>query len=679
MSAAVCIRTAIAALVFGAMPMLASAQGEAAKALIEKGYEALKAGDKIAMTEYFAQSCETDPKFGKCVAAGDNLASGYGGGVPDVPRAARLYDLGCNAGSQQSCIKAAELKAKNGTADDAAAAVALLKEACETDWTADRECLKLAAAYATGRGIAQNLAEAARLYEDTCHIANQYRLPNPEACLLSGQAYLNGTGITADRAKATQRIRIACQYEREGACELLATIEPPAPKQVAGAPSSPAPTPDTPRTDQKARYTAAVEALRSTDADIAYKGADDVFSLCRNENYGRACYLYGNMLMQSQKASDHVDAIPFYEKGCDSGHADACVSAANYLAGVEGFPQDVVKAARLLDRGCLELDAVTCYASGVFYRDGYLGKPDLAKARVHLARACDNGDPVACEEAAELGAQVKPAASTRYTVPDAVTLSAFEKRYDEATGRTNSSDATVRNQGFDGLTDLCDAFYGKACYWLGDTLMLTKDAKSRADAYAYFSLGCEGRFASACTRAALMLEEGTDVQKNLAQAAAFRDEACKYNDKTGCFASGNAFAQNLYGNPDYAKARKYLATSCTAGEPAACKDLGVMQENGLGGSPDKVAALENYRLACKANEAHGCYNLAVADYNNWPGTTATNQQKIEGFLNACELGSASACDVAAKLTSTGLGLSLYPGRSERSRSLACTLDRQYCQ
>jgi TPR repeat protein len=677
MSVAVYIRTAIAALVVGAMPMLASAQSEAAKALVEKGYASLSAGDKIAMTEYFAQSCETDPAFGQCVAAGDNLAAGYGGVIVDIPRAARLYELGCNAGINRGCTKAAELKAKNGTAEDAAAAVALFKKTCETDWTADKECLKLAAAYATGKGIAQNLAEAARLYEETCHIANQYRLPNPEACLLSGQAYLNGTGVTADRAKATQRIRIACQYEREGACDLLATLEPPAPKQVAAAPGSPAPTPAKPRTDQKARYTAAVEALRSTDADIASKGATEVFSLCRNENYGEACYFYANALMQSEKVSDHVDAIPFYEQGCDSGYADACVSAANYLAGVEGFPKDVVKAARLLDRGCLELDAVTCYASGTFYRDGYLGKADPAKAKVHLSRACDNGDPVACEEAAALGAEVKPAA--RYTVPDAVTLAAFEKRYNEATSRANASDAATRNQGFDELMDLCDAFYGKACYWLGDALMLAKDAKSRADAYAYFSVGCEGRFASACTRAALMLEEGKDIQKNLNVAAAFRDEACKYNDKTGCFASGNAFAQGLTGSPDYAKARKYLTTSCAQGEPAACKDLGVMQENGLGGPPDQMAALANYRLACKANEASGCYNVAVADYNAWPGTSATNQQKIEGFLNACELGSAPACDVAAKLTSTGLGLSLYPGRSERSRSLACTLDKQYCQ
>lgn len=276
-------------------------------------------------------------------------------------------------------------------------------------------------------------------------------------------------------------------------------------------------------------------------------------------------------------------------------------------------------------------------------------------------------------------AQATPASTPRYTEPDAATLAELNKRYDEAQRRVNSNDDTTRNQGFDAVLDLCDAYFGKACYWLGDSLMVTNDAKLRRTAYTYFSLGCEGRFASACTRAAIMLEEGKDVEKNLNVAASFRDEACRYNDKTGCFASGNAFAQGVSGSPDYAKARKYLATSCAQGKPAACKDLGVMQENGLGGSPDKVAALENYRLACKANEASGCYNVAVADYNDWPGTSATNQQKIEGFLNACELGSASACDVAAKLTSTGLGLSLYPGRSERSRSLACTLDKQYCE
>ena len=289
------------------MSGVAHAQSQAAKDWMEVGYQALKRGDKVAMNEAFAKSCELDPVSNGCIAAAQNFKVGFG--VPqDLPRAAHLLGLSCAAGINDGCTQLTELQLETGLGlKDASQSVETLRKACSAERPDDSACLAVARAYAQGQGVAADSKEALRLFEFTCRWGARYELPNARACFEAGKMHLEGSGGPRDVAKARPRLEHACETNVQEACDLVKKLEP----EVAVASASSAPS----VAQSAAAAPALVIAAARTPAEKCEAG--DAYA-CESHAWDLG------------SAGGWLGAAQYAKKGCALGRVSSCSAETIY-------------------------------------------------------------------------------------------------------------------------------------------------------------------------------------------------------------------------------------------------------------------------------------------------------------------------------------------------------------
>lgn len=242
---------------------------------------------------------------------------------PDVPwesaACAERERKACDAGDAPSCKQLADRYLDSsghaGVPQDEGRAVELYQRACDSGRDLG-SCMTVAMAYETGRGVAQDPAQAARALELTC-LQDSGVLP--QACTHLASYLANGRGVARDEARAARLYLAACV---EGVCE--------------------------------------GDALRRLCADASGR---------RGTNAG--------CVALAQLAAVRVAGVPpqngrlalsLLERACQRGEADGCSTLADWYAdgvpelGGISVPKDPKRAAALLAKACQAGAASACRA-----------------------------------------------------------------------------------------------------------------------------------------------------------------------------------------------------------------------------------------------------------------------------------------------------------------------------
>jgi hypothetical protein len=140
------------------------------------------------------------------------LASMYlkGTGVTaDKDRALGMFRVACGDGSARGCIRLADAY-KDGLLEGEAEETGFYKKACDAG--ANQGCVAAGKAYLSGRGVDQDPAFAATLFDKVCNRGNA------EACVELGQQYQRGEGVKQSEAKAHDLFDKACKLGLDLGC-----------------------------------------------------------------------------------------------------------------------------------------------------------------------------------------------------------------------------------------------------------------------------------------------------------------------------------------------------------------------------------------------------------------------------------------------------------------------------
>ena len=137
----------------------------------------------------------------------------HGKGVEKNPQAAvGLYIRGCDYGSAQSCLFAAEALARDLVEGGQQRAPAFARKAC--DGKQARGCFLYGQALRTGRGVTRSLSAAVTAYRAGCEQAD------PASCTILGTMTWMGHGTPADPLAARVILETACKTSAK-ACQQL--------------------------------------------------------------------------------------------------------------------------------------------------------------------------------------------------------------------------------------------------------------------------------------------------------------------------------------------------------------------------------------------------------------------------------------------------------------------------
>jgi TPR repeat protein/outer membrane biosynthesis protein TonB len=155
-----------------------------------------------------------------CAAYAEMLMHGEGI-APDQPRAFKLFEGACAGWRNDGCYGLGKAY-ENGTGvtPDIGKAAEIYSGACKTYQS--KSCLALELLYFEGRGVPQDQPRAVAYFEKLCGPSGSKEVA--EACLLAGNAYTSGTGVTVDPVKGAQYWHKACISGNVEGCLLMAAV-----------------------------------------------------------------------------------------------------------------------------------------------------------------------------------------------------------------------------------------------------------------------------------------------------------------------------------------------------------------------------------------------------------------------------------------------------------------------
>jgi TPR repeat protein len=156
-----------------------------------------------------AEACNSGD-MNACYNFADALAHGRGV-ASDPMRAAKLYQLACNAGLTQACNSLAALAMQGGAGIDKAQAESAFRTSCDADDYAG--CVNLALMYLRGDGVERDPAKAASLNQRACDGGLGI------GCARLADAYQRGEGVEADAVRAAGLRVLACKRGHAPACQ----------------------------------------------------------------------------------------------------------------------------------------------------------------------------------------------------------------------------------------------------------------------------------------------------------------------------------------------------------------------------------------------------------------------------------------------------------------------------
>ncbi|MCW3849212.1 hypothetical protein OF829_18395 [Sphingomonas sp. LB-2] len=282
----------------------------------ETGLGDLEADMRVAVG-YYMRACEKGSGPG-CATAAKILRDGSAG-FTNPAEAQKMAERGCNVlKDQNACAGMAVGLAGN----DGGRSSQLIDNACAAG--ADDGCRMKANALFYDKRDSASRAEAMKMFETACTARRAW------GCQGLADAYGQGLGVTADRAKAADYARIGCT-QGQGNRLRLCTLHGIALTRV-GSP--------------KADFNKGEQFL-----DASCKGGD-----------GLACNQIGRIGVSQMAGATTTDNEGRYylRRGCDLNYGPACTYlAAVYMGGV-GVNQDNAVALALNDKGCRLGDREGC-------------------------------------------------------------------------------------------------------------------------------------------------------------------------------------------------------------------------------------------------------------------------------------------------------------------------------
>lgn len=283
----------------------------------------------------------------------------------DLAKAATLAKKACDLGNAGGCNFLGELTAKGeGTAKDAAAALALFVRACQGpgDLRIGASCHD-AALLLTEGDVPHDEARAASLLGDSC------RLGYMNGCLELGRMYHHGRGVAKDPRRAIELLMKVCEN---------ASILPVACSEAG----------------YVYQYESSVKDLAK--AMQLYKRACDAGSGAGCNNLGMAYVTAAGV------AKDETKGAEFLARSCKLEFITGCVNIAELALDHRGGPRaamDDAAITRVFAGACDAGVMVGCNDLAYMFRSGRAGKKDAQKARELFDKACRGGFQVACENA----------------------------------------------------------------------------------------------------------------------------------------------------------------------------------------------------------------------------------------------------------------------------------------
>ena len=299
-----------------------------------------------------ADKCRESGDHGTCAAAGAPLEASS----PDTTL--ELYSASCAKHPDQCWALIAygqrTLKKKDGPR-----AAQIFESGCNL--RSARACAALAAELEEGeRGIAQDFAKAARFHDKACELGAA------RSCTLLAVMADDGRGVRRD-PRRSQTLRAKAE-----SLDHAAAHPPAAPAQIAIDDAQCRKNPDA------VKCLMAGASVQDTDA----VKAEELFRLgCTADK--TMCGLWG-FAIDRLKRDDPGRATRILDEGCASGAALACMVLADlHHTGFRAIVRNESRAAELYDKACTQGDPAGCRATAARFR----GVKDVGKADELRARA----------------------------------------------------------------------------------------------------------------------------------------------------------------------------------------------------------------------------------------------------------------------------------------------------
>jgi uncharacterized protein len=242
------------------------------------------------------------------------------------------------------------------------------------------------------------------------------------------------------------------------------------------------------------------------------------------------------------------------------------------------------------EAGCEKGKADDCFEAGVKYDSPEKRTPDLGRAASYYRKACDLGNPTACDNLGSMHSK---------------------------------GDAVPRNAelAFTLFSKGCEAEYPVACFHVARAHETGSGTPASADKAAHLYEGV-------CATDPKARTGYPTVEKAVAAA---------------CFNLGVMKLQGLGVPADIREGRRLVELGCTRGNADSCTAWGLALGQASGSEPaDAKRAAELFQQGCDRGSLDGCYNLALA-YRDGDGMPRNNARAEEIFSKACSMGSDPAC------------------------------------
>jgi TPR repeat protein len=200
----------------------------------------------------------------------------------------------------------------------------------------------------------------------------------------------------------------------------------------------------------------------------------------------------------------YAEALPYYQKACDSGNVDGCANLGFLYGNGQGVTKDDFKASTLLQKACDGGHAEGCFNLGIDYAHGDGVTQDDFKAAMLYQKACNGGYTRGCTN---LGVLYDNGRGMTQDYFKAATL--FQKACDggEAMGCSNLGVLYVSGQG------------------------VTQDYFKAA---TVFQKACDGGYANGCSNMGDLYRLGNGVRKDAAKARELLQKGCSMGNQWGC-------------------------------------------------------------------------------------------------------------------------------------------------
>lgn len=281
-------------------------------------------------------------------------ASGYYQSVDNNTAALRLAERGCSINHGPSCAEVAAIVFPQGPLHNSERALTSSLRACELGTALG--CSNHAVSLREFRGpFDPARREVARFLRQGCRDDNGF------GCVLLARSMERGEdGIDRDPVRAFELYRDTCDRSAPYGCYEYG--------QLAMRPNGARPA------DPEAAGRALAAACDGGEA--------------------AACRMVAAMWAESRDAEAPQRIASLLARGCELEDAESCLRLTVLVLRGQGVPQDVERAAPILDRACTAGSALACTVMADFAGGG--ARPDARAVVRYGDRGCELGSPIAC-------------------------------------------------------------------------------------------------------------------------------------------------------------------------------------------------------------------------------------------------------------------------------------------